>query len=133
MTRYYQYGKKHFEFGVRDFLRKNNFGFMKEITEQYIAEGNETWECIYSVSTRNKSVDILIYSSVDMRTNFVRDNGADAVRVVLRWKTKNGYRYKKVAKHLRIQTLFTNIQKSITSAQSEAFNLKYGEFSEKIC
>lgn len=133
MTKYYQFGKKHFEFGVRDFLIKSKLGFMKDITEQYIAEGNHTWEHIYSVSTANKSVDILIFSSVDMRTGYVREHGDDAVRIVLRWKTKNGYRYKKVTKHLRIETLFNNMEKSITATQSEVFKLNYGEFSEKVC
>lgn len=133
MTRYYQFSKKHFEYGVRDFLIKNKLGFMKDITEEYIAEGNDTWERIYTVSTANKSVDIMIFSSVDMRTNHVRDNGDDAVRIVLRWKTKNGYRYKKIAKHLRIKTLFDNMNKSISTTQKQVFALKYGEFSDKVC
>lgn len=132
MKRYYQYGKKHFEFGVRDFLIKERLGFLTDITEQYIAEGNETWERIYTVSTANKSVHIMIFSSVDMRTDYVREHGDDAVRIVLRWKTKNGYRYKKVAKHLRINTLFSNMKKTITATQKEVFSLSYGEFKEKI-
>ena len=131
MKRYYQFGKKHFEFGVREQLIKNRLGFLNDITEQYIAEGNETWERVYSVSTANKSVDILIYSSVDIGSNFVRENGSDAVRLVLRWKTKNGYVYKRLAKHLRIKTLFDNMKKTIESAQKTVFNLKYGEFSKE--
>lgn len=132
MTRYYQYSRKHFEYGMREFLIPKNLGFMQEITEQYIAEGGDTWERIYSISTKNKSVDILIFSSVDMRTNHVREHGDDAVRLVLRWKTRNGYRYKKIAKHLRITTLFKNIEKSIAKTQECVFSLKYGEFQDRL-
>lgn len=128
---YYQFCKKHFEYGVRDFLISNRLGFLKDITEQYIAEGNSTWENIYTISTPNRSVEILVFSSVDIRTSHVREHGDDAVRLVLRWKTKNGYVYKKLAKHLRIKTLFGNMQKTIQSAQQSVFNLKYSEFSRE--
>ena len=129
---YYQFGKKHFEYGVREFLIQNKLGFLKDITQDYIADGGVTWERIYTISTRNRSVDILIFSSIDMRTDYVREHGDDAVRLVLRWKTKNGYVYKKISKHLRIKTLFNNMEKSIAEVQSQVFNLKYGEFSREV-
>lgn len=129
---YYQFSKKHFEYGVRNFLIENKLGFFQDITEQYIAEGNSTWEHIYSISTRNKAVEIIIYSSVDIRTGAVREHGDDAVRLVLRWKTKNGYMYKKLSKHLRIKTLFQNIQKTVVSAQQSVFNLSFKEFSREV-
>lgn len=130
--RYYQFGKKHFEWGVRNFLIENRLGFMKDITEEYIAEGNDTWERVYSISTRNRAVDILVYSSVDIRTNRTRNCGDDAVRLVLRWKTRNGYVYKRIAKHLRIETLFQNMKKSVEKAQNSVFNLNYREFSKEV-
>ena len=129
---YYQFGKKHFEFGVREFLINNRLGFLKDITDEYIAEGNNTWERIYTISTRNRSVEILVFSSVDIRTDFVREHGDDCIRLVLRWKTKNGYVYKRIAKHLRIQTLFQNMQKSISEAQKSVFNLNYKEFYKEV-
>ena len=132
MKRYYKYTKKHFEWGVRNFLIENKLGFLKDITEEYINEGNETWERVYSISTRNRAVDILVYSSVDIRTNQTRDYGDDAVRLVLRWKTKNGYVYKRIAKHLRIETLFQNMKKSVEKAQNSVFNLNYREFSKEV-
>jgi hypothetical protein len=132
MRKYYQFGKKHFEYGVREFLINNKLGFLKDITQDYIADGGSTWERIYTVSTRNKSVELIIFSSIDMRTDYVREHGDDAVRIVMRWKTKNGYVYKKVAKHLRINTLFQNMEKSIAQAQSQVFNLNYGEFSKEV-
>lgn len=133
MTReYYQFGKKHFEYGVREFLISNKLGFLKDITEQYLAEGNETWEHIYSISTPNRSVEVIVYSSVDIRTSHVREHGDDAVRLVLRWKTKNGYVYKRLGKHLRIKTLFDNMQRTIASAHKSVMSLKYGEFSKEV-
>ena len=132
MRKYYQYGKKHFEFGVREFLIPNKLGFLKDITEQYREEGNVTWEHVYSISTKNKAVDILVYSSVDVNTSHVREHGDDAVRLVLRWKTRNGYVYKKISKHLRIETLFQNMHKAIANAQKSVFALNYGEFSREV-
>ncbi|AYP68192.1 hypothetical protein PQE75_gp060 [Bacillus phage vB_BcoS-136] len=131
MRRYYQFGKKHFEFGVREFLIKNKLGFLKDITESYIEEGNETWERVYTISTANRSVEILVFSSIDIRTGYVREHGDDAVRLVLRWKTRSGYVYRRVAKHLRIDTLFNNMKKSVENVQGNVFNLKYNEFSKE--
>lgn len=130
--KYYQFGKKHFEYGVREFLINNKLGFLKDVTQDYIEERGSTWERIYTVSTKNRSVDIMIFSSIDMRTNYVREHGDDAVRIVMRWKTKNGYVYSKVAKHLRINTLFNNMYKSIEQAQNRVFNLKYSDFYKNI-
>lgn len=129
MRQYYQFGKKHFEFNVREFLINNRMGFLKDITAEYIAEGNQTWENVYTISTKNKSVEILVFSSVDVRTSYVRDHGADMVRLVLRWKTKNGYVYKSLAHHQRIETLFNNMKKTVEKAQQSVFALNYKEFS----
>lgn len=123
MREYYQYGKKHFEFEMRRLLIENKLGFLSEITDEFLSD-KHTWERIYKVSTKNPSLDIIIFSSVDIRTNYVRDYSADAVRLVFRWKTKNGYVYKKLAKHLRLRTLFSNVKKTLESAQKQVFNLK---------
>lgn len=129
---YYQFGKKHFEFGVHEFLKADSLGYMKNITDEYIAEGNNTWENIYTISTANKSVQILVFSSVDIRTSAVREHGDDMVRLVLRWKTKNGYVYKSLAHHQRITTLFNNMKKTVEKAQQSVFNLNYKEFSKEV-
>ena len=130
MRKYYKYSKKQFEYEMRNLLIKYKMGFFSEITDEYIKEGNSTWERIYKITTKNPSVDILLFSSIDIRTDKVRDHAQDAVRLVLRWKTKNGYVYKRIAKHLRIGTLFDNIHKSIKKAQEQVFNLNYREFSK---
>lgn len=132
MRQYYQFGKNHFEYGVREFLIKNKLGFLKDITDDYIADGGITWERIYTISTSNRSVEIMVFSSVDIRTSHVREHGDDAVRLVLRWKTRNGYVYKRLAKHLRIKTLFSNMQKTVETAQNSVFNLNYKEFAKEV-
>ena len=131
MKRFYEYGKKHFEFELRRLLFKNKIGSMEEITEDF-SEESYTEERIYKIKTKNPSVSIIVFSSVDIKTNFTREIGADAVRIVMEWKTKNGFVYKKIGKHLRIDTLFNNVEKSLLKAKAEIFNLNYKEFQKKI-
>lgn len=100
-----------------------------DITEDFKKE-NDTWERIYEIPTQNKAVSIVVFSSVDLRTNQTREKGKDAVRIVLKWKTKNGDMYKRVAKHLRIETLFDNLKRSLKEAKSQIFKLNYKEFSK---
>jgi len=101
---------------------------MEEITNQWIADGNETWERIYKISTKNKSVEIILFSSIDIRTNEVRDNGNDRVRVVMKWKTRNGNMFKKIHHHNRLKTLFKNLEQTIIQTQSQVFDLNFKEF-----
>ena len=131
MRKYYQFSRKHFEYCIRGFLIENKLGFLRDITDEWIEEHNKTWERIYSISTKNRAVDIIVFSSLDLSTNHVRSNGEDAVRLVLRWKTKNGFVFKKISKHLRIETLFKNIEKSVKNMSANVFNLNYQEFSEE--
>lgn len=130
--RYYKYTRKQFEFKLKGILLKNKCGFMKDITENYKADGNETWERIYSISTKNKSVEIMVFSSIDINTESVRDIGGDSVKLVMVWNTKNGKVYKKLAHHYRLNTLFSNIEKTIIEAQSQVFGLNYNEFKKVI-
>lgn len=104
-------------------LRRCGGGFMKDITYDWQREGNFTREYIYSITTKNRAVDIIIFSSIMYDGNFSRAKGMDAVRVVLRWKTKNGSLYKKIHKHLRVGTLFENLVSTIVSTQKQVFDL----------
>jgi hypothetical protein len=126
---YYQFSKKHFEYELNGILIRNKVGFMDDITDQWISEGHDTWERVYRVTTKNKSVNIIIFSSIDIRTNEVRDNGADRVRVVLQWNTKKGPVYKKIHHHNRLNTLFRNLEQTIMNIQPQVFNLNYKEFT----
>lgn len=132
MVQYYQFTKKHFEYELKGILIRNRMGFMQDITEEWLAEGNSAWERIYKISTKNKSVDIILFSSIDIRTDSVRDNGTDRVRVITRWKTKNGPVYKKIHHHNRLETLFKNLEITIKNIQSEVFNLNYKEFTKAV-
>jgi hypothetical protein len=113
-------------------LRRCGGGWMKDITYDYIREGGFTKEHIYSVSTKNKSVDIIIFSSLLRDGQYSRAKGMDAVRVVLRWKTKHGSLYKRVHKHLRVHTLFENLISTIISTQKDVFNLNPKEFTRSV-
>lgn len=133
MTLYYQFTKKHFEYELKGILMRNKLGTMEDITEQWkIENDSETWEYIYKISTKNRSVDIIVFSSVDMNTNKVRDIGNDAVRVVMRWTTRNGNFYKKLGKHYRIKTLFKNLEKTVVDGSNSVFGLNGKEFNTSI-
>lgn len=132
MANYYKFSRKHFEYELKGILIRNNFGFMQDVTEEFILKDCTTWERIYKVPTKNKSVDIIIYSSVDMRTHQVRDIGSDAVRIVLRWTTKNGEVFKRVGKHYRLETLFKNLENTIKNTRDQVFQLNYKEFSKEV-
>jgi hypothetical protein len=124
---YKTFTKKQFEFLMRGMLINGRLGFMEEIDN-----GVDTWEHVYKISTKNKAVDILVFSSVDMRNGKTREKGSDAVRLVMRWNTKYGYIYKKLAKHYRLETLFQNMEKTIRSAHESVFKLNGKEFSKNI-
>jgi hypothetical protein len=132
LSNYYHFGKKQFEYELRGLCIRDRLGFLNEITDELLAEGNEIWEKVYAISTINKSVDIIIYSSIDMRTNYVRDVGADAVRVVMRWKTKHGMLYKKLAKHYRLKTLFSNLRGTLLKGKEELFSLNGKDFVKDL-
>lgn len=128
--RYVGFTKGQFEYNVRNFLINNRLGFMEDITDKWLKAGGDTWERIYTISTKNKAVTLVVFSSVDMRTDKVREKDSDCVRIVMRWKTKNGYRWSRVAKHYRLATLFKNMQESIEKAQDSVFALNGAEFRE---
>lgn len=133
-SRYYDFSKAKFEYELLNIIKKNKIGNYLEVTESLEQNGYPILERVYVVKTRNPYVSILIYSSIDRRTDRVRDIGSDAIRVVLVWKTKRGRFYKKLHKHLRIKTVFNNLEKTLIEGKKEAegMNLKIWEFSEGI-
>lgn len=128
---YYQFSQKHFEFKLRQLCIENKLGFMSDITEE-IQQDVACYEKVYKVTTKNKSVDLIIFSSVSINSNKVRNKGNDAVRIVMRWKTKKGYFYKRIGKNYRIDSLFENIKKNIIKANKEIFNLNFKDFSSSL-
>lgn len=130
VKKYYPYTKKHFEYEVKGILMRNKLGYLTEITEEYRAEGHTTWERIYALSTKNKAVRIIIFSSVDINTNQVREVGADAVKIVTEWTIKGEKYFSKVAHHYRIDTLFKNMEKTLVKMNNAVFSLNYKDFSK---
>ena len=129
---YFKFSKKHFEYGLRNILITNQIGFLTEITDEWVDEGNVSNEYIYKITTKNPAVDVIVFSSISINTNKARNIGNGAVRFVLRWKTKNGYVFKRIAKHYRVKTLFDNIKPTIIEIQKNVFNLNYGEFYNTV-
>jgi hypothetical protein len=131
MATYYEFSQKHFEYKLRGLCMENKFGFMVDITEE-IQKEEECFEKVYKIATRNRAVDIIVYSSVSINANKVRKVGEDAVRVVLRWKTKDGYFYKRVGKNYRVKTLFDNLKETLKKASDQIFSLNMKEFSKEL-
>lgn len=132
MKKYYEFSKKHFEYELRGICIRNKFKVPVDITEEHKAEGGDTWEYIYKIQTKNPAVSIIIFSSVSIKTSKVRENGADAVRVVLKWETRKGTKYKAVHTHYRIKTLFNNLENTLVKEIATVFNLTPSEFVEAI-
>jgi hypothetical protein len=74
-------------------------------------------EYVYHIKTKNPAVSILIFSSISKTDEESRICGADAVRLVYKWNTKNGTLHKKIHKHKRINTLFQNLEETLKTTK----------------
>lgn len=134
--KYIKYTKKNYEFNFMTWRKQHKIGEFFDTQPDLIRNGYPVNEVVYVVRTHRRDLNILIYTSIDVRNEKVRTKGSDAVRVVLVWKNKNtGKRYyRKVKKHLRITTLFDNLENTITSTlkylKSPEFN--FHDFKEGI-
>ena len=91
---------------------------VQDITEGLIQKGFNTKERIYKIKTKQANKAIIIYSSLDIRTDRTRDIGSDALRVIIWLRTKQGDFFKSYKKHYRVQTLFQNLGKTIEEINS---------------
>lgn len=132
MSRYYDFSRTKFEYELRGILIRNKLGNVYDITQTMLDRGYEIWERVYFIPTRNKAVSILIYSSIDLRTDRVREKGSDAIRVVLAWRTKRGIYYKSFAKHLRTRGIFQNLEKTLKKINESVFQLDFREFVKEL-
>jgi hypothetical protein len=126
MKRNYQsYSKGQFERLLWLIKAEKGIGFIQEISGD-LKNNSELPYCeyIYSIPTSLSNVRILIYSSVDKRTDMTRENGTDAVRIVLESVVNQKAYRKKVQKRLRIKTLHKNLSESIQSAMNYVEELK---------
>lgn len=118
---YVPFSQKKFEYELFNMKKKLGFYSYSNITEDLIRNGYLIKEEVYMVTTYRKDTNILIYSSLDVRSNRVRTVGSDAVRVVLVRRTKDGkHFYKRLGKHLRINTLFNNLYNTIAKGLKES-------------
>ena len=126
---FYRFTKAQFDYYMGRISEVYQIPMAREITKEIVDfTKSEIKEYVYSVQMPNKYVDILIYTAIDLRTDEMRDNGSDAIRLVMRWKTKNWYVCKKISKHLRLRTMFVNIRKSLLWCMNNSYNLNYSEF-----
>lgn len=123
MSGYMLYKREEFENQLRESANAYglNFGDFSEKMGTHKFE-----ERVYEMTTKNPNVRILIYSSLDPRTDKSREVGGDAVRVNFYCSYKGELKYKKYKKHQRIETLFKNLHKTIGLANdfSESEDIK---------
>lgn len=136
MSRFKTYTKAQFERELIIIRAENKLKGWRDVTEELEAETGETyWEHVYCFPTYNKDLDILIYSSVDRRTGVTREKGSDAVRVIYRLREEGEVFYRKIHKHLRIDTLFENLDVTIHNANFDCWEVvkeDKGWFTEEI-
>lgn len=86
---------------------------IQDITEALIEKGFNTKERIYKIKTSQSNKCIVIYSSLDIRSNRTRNKGSDVLRVIIWLRTTKGDFFKSYKKHYRVDTLFKNLAKTI--------------------
>ena len=132
--RYREFTEKQFNFHLYDMYKRKKINNYLNAQPDLVRNGYNVQEVVYVIRTHRKDVNILIYTSIDVRgeltskgRNTVRSKGSDAVRVVLVRKNLNtGERYyKKIHKHLRINTLFTNLEKTLETTLKEIQSPSY--------
>lgn len=70
----------------------------------------------YQFSTKGGQLAILVYTSIDERTGVARENGSDAIRVALMWKSDNGWTAIGSTKRVnRIDTWRDNLKKRLSN------------------
>lgn len=117
MQRFKVYTKKKFEYELSRIRNEYGLSYWKDITDIMSNECDcFINEHVYKFDTDVRGMMLVIYSTVDVNNDRTREHGCDAVRVVLRWITKNGILYRKVKTHKRIETLFDNLECTIVES-----------------
>lgn len=101
---YVEIKKDEFEramFFIKRSLESQRMGFVQPIQ----LEGVE--EYVYEVSTSRPDIRIVIYSSIDKRTNVSRNSGEDAIRLVALFK--NNFLFDKKTHTKRIENWENNL------------------------
>lgn len=134
MANYVQYTKQEFEQEVLSKIVHDARvpGTWVDITDAWRKENPGTFERIYCIPTYNRAVTIIVYSSVDIHTGKVREHGADRVRVIYRWNTRNGMIYRKGAWHNRVEGLFQNLCKTVDGLIKGAGSLSFDGWAKEV-
>ncbi|BCE03462.1 hypothetical protein [Marinicellulosiphila megalodicopiae] len=128
---YKQYWKSEFQNTLTSIANTGKINRWTEISSNLENNQIPINEYVYQFTLRNKSVSIIIYSSIDKKTDRTREVGSDAVRIIFEWKTKEGKKYNKIAKHYRTESLFSNMIESINKASEKCFKLNDLEWVER--
>jgi len=73
-----------------------------------------TWEYVYDAKSKNGTFTIRVWSTVDIRTDKARDDGSDAIRVVM-LHTESGEPVLSEKRTNRIQTWCKNLKNKISN------------------
>jgi hypothetical protein len=122
---YKQYWKSEFQAALSSFCNMGAMNGWVEISKEMESGEIPINEFVYRIKLKNPNASIIVFSSVDKTTERTRDIGADAVRIIYEWNTKNGLIYSKIAKRNRVETLFDNMRGSITEAANNSSNLNF--------
>jgi hypothetical protein len=123
MSDYYNFSRKVFEEEVNNIALMNELQ-LRDITDQALKAGQKIQERLYQMTTKNSSIRVLIYSSLDIRSNDARTIGADAVRINLWINTNYGKGFKKFKRHYRTTNVFKNLLKTIEEVNEYVTNEK---------
>lgn len=126
---YVAYWKSDFEKLWRSLKNEAVISNWDYATTRFSEGGNfPICEIVYQLSLPRSAASIIVFSSVDISTERTRKNGADAVRIIYEWNTRNGLIYAHYDKRLRIETMLQNLRISIVQAATDATNLKQFRF-----
>jgi hypothetical protein len=114
---YYEYSVNEFETKLKEICDIHGYEVGYFTAKLPLREQKER---IYEVTTNNKYVRMLIYSSLGVNGTTCADVGGDAVRVIWYIKFNEKLYYKKFKKHQRIETIFKNLEKTIIEASEHA-------------
>ena len=107
---YYDFGRGIFEDRLSSMLDSNGLGRWYDVSDR-LREGKvDLIERVYLVSTRDRRRSILVYSTLDIRTDRVSDEIGRFVRFYLVEKRLNGYEYKYLGRRLRTEVLFDRME-----------------------
>lgn len=107
----------------KQITRGEMINFLQDIDQDFrVDEDSPSKEMVMvneSVVTRHPSIVLKVFTTIDKRTGFSREKGADAIRTVL-WDSKNGKPVTGRKKTLRIKTWKKNLRPKVEELIEDA-------------